>query len=310
MLRDGMVGDWIGTFLGHKGAIWQARLSADSDLAATASADFSAKVWNTRTGEDLVTLKHDHIVRAVAFPPGPFPRLLATGGYEKKLRIFDLSHLTSSSSSTGPVEVGLAHGNGHSEQLHSYEIGQGVHQGTIKSIVWSENDPNTLITAADDKKIRWWDIPSQKCIGEYETEGPIGSCELNAIVESTSPPTRGILSVAAGKTVYFFSGGSQPAELIKKHDLGHELTCVAVNTRDGVFVTGGAKDTWVRKYDFETGREIEVGKGHHGPVWSVAFSPDGHLYATGSEDGTVKLWKHGWGSYGLWRPMEVCDASG
>lgn len=90
-----------------------------------------------------------------------------------------------------------------------------------------------------------------------------------------------------------------------------------------VFVCAG-EDFKVYKFNFLTGTEIESFKGHFGPVHTIVFSPDGvrydgcivkygtnslmtfdhfqELYASGSEDGTVRLWQTTVGkNYGLWR---------
>ncbi|KAJ8607137.1 hypothetical protein MRB53_040490 [Persea americana] len=294
MLRDGLTGDWIGTFIGHKGAVWSARLSDDATLAATGSADFSAKVWDTFTGETLHTLQHNHIVRAVAFPPLEQPSMLATGGMEKKLRIFDLAR---SPGADGTTSVGNSTTGADAIPV-SYELGAGEHQGAIKSVIWTRNI-NTLITASDDKMIRWWDLRSRACIASHGLDALPGSCELNGGL-GDQHSTGSTVSVAAGKNIYFFDG-ARPGTLLKHIATDREVASVALNGAAKRFVTGSPNDTWVHVWDFDTGRELETGRGHHGPVWTTCFSPDGKLYATGSEDGTVKLWKFTEGAYGLWR---------
>lgn len=285
MLRDGITGDWyvghelpehippfihplsntprrIGTFLGHKGAVWQARLSADAAISATAAADFSAKVWDTYTGECLHTLQHAHIVRAIAFPIQTNPQVLATGGAEKKLRIFDLTRGGSAtpggggSNGSSPAlptpSSGGSGGEANTDTVTSYEIGPGVHGGTIKSIVWNQ-DYNIVTTAAEDRKLRWWDLRSRHPVLEYAVEGAIGSCELNSL--ATRPNDSGILTVAAGKSVYLFDG-LQPGRLLKKVDFGYEVASAAVNSESGRLVTGSANDTWARVYDLNTNEEL------------------------------------------------------
>ena len=67
-VRNGETGDWIGTFTGHKGAVWSSKIDPlTRTLALTGSGDFTAKLWCATTGKELCEMKHRHVVKTVDF---------------------------------------------------------------------------------------------------------------------------------------------------------------------------------------------------------------------------------------------------
>ena len=256
----------------------------------------------------MFTLPHNHIVRSVGFAPVA-QHLLLTGSHDKHLKLWDLNSPVTKSNN-GSTEQDS---NGPS-QATSSEIGEGVHQGSIKSILFGHRNDWQFVTACDDKKIRWWDLRARQVIRDFEVEGPIGSCEHHVVRQATQSYMSGgdgIISVAAGKQVYFFDG-FKPAELVKSVKLDYEVASVAANAEKGGFVTGSKNDPWVRVYDYNSqgnATPLEVLKGHHGPANTLQFSPDGNVFASGSEDGTVKIWKFCEGPYGLWMAKAEAEST-
>jgi serine-threonine kinase receptor-associated protein len=61
-----------------QGCVWSCVVDPSATLAATASADFSAKLWDALTGLEKATFQHKHIVRTCCFSSSS--RKLVTGG--------------------------------------------------------------------------------------------------------------------------------------------------------------------------------------------------------------------------------------
>eukprot|EP00250_Pteridium_aquilinum_P006740 c16592_g1_i1 orf=2-1060(-) len=254
MLRNGETGDWIGTFDGHKGAVWGACLDTPAMRAATASADFSSRVWDALTGDELHSFEHKHIVRTCAFSEST--TFLLTGGSEKILRIFDLAR-----PDAPPTEV------------------EGS-PGVIRTAVWLHSDQSLLSSSSDTGGVRVWDVRTQTIVRNLETKSPCTSVEVSRDGR--------YITTADGNSVKFWDANH--FGLVKSYDLSRPVESASLEPFKGKFITGG-DDMWVRIFDFHTGDEIECNKGHHGPVHCVRFSPGGESYASGSEDGTIRIWR-------------------
>jgi serine-threonine kinase receptor-associated protein len=131
-----------------------------------------------------------------------------------------------------------------------------------------------------------WNVESQSRIAHLKV-GPAGVMDMEA--------SRGgsILTVAAGSKVSFFETATWT--LLFDVDMPIIFTeegGASLHPTMNRFIAGGS-DTWVRVFSWEGGKGnmLECHKGHHGPVRCLRYSPNGQSFATGSEDGTIRIWQ-------------------
>lgn len=103
---------------------------------------------------------------------------------------------------------------------------------------------------------------------------PISSMEL-------SLPTQRLV-LTSGKTVNFIPALPHTGHSTHTLTLRYAPSSASIHPiHQDRFVTGSMTDEWVRVHGIN-GEEVDVLKGHHGPVHCVEFSPDGEMYASGS----------------------------
>uniref|UniRef100_A0A7S3LHF8 Serine-threonine kinase receptor-associated protein n=1 Tax=Aplanochytrium stocchinoi TaxID=215587 RepID=A0A7S3LHF8_9STRA len=255
MVRWADNGDWIGTLEGHKGAVWSACLNHDATRAATGSADFSAKLWNSISGKEIHTFDHKHIVKSVEFSKDGTQ--LLTGGLDKTLRIFDLGNPDQT-----PISLDA--------------------KDKIRRSSWLNSENQIVICACEDGFIRKWDIRSQEIISElkaFEKSG-VKDLEISAHFQK--------LICCGGNVVKIYN--SDTFELCNEIEVKNDIEAASLHPSGKRFIAGGA-DLWVHEYDLvDNGNEIACHKGHHGPIFCMRYDPEGKTYASGSEDGTIRLW--------------------
>jgi len=198
-------------------------------------------------------------------------------GYQCAIRVFDISHngdgtkqskeprhmfnpigskATVCAFTLSPNVIITGHESGK-VALFNVKTGEEVenneraHSDTVTDLQLSK-DRTYCITASKDKAARIHDTKTLMVIKTFNTETPLNSAAL------------------APNRPYVLLGGGQDA-----------MSVTTTSLRQGKFETR----FWHKVFEEEVGRV----KGHFGPINTIAVHPGGTSYASGSEDGFVRV---------------------